>query len=64
MEKGKRAALKLIADLKAYLFGSQTPKAVYRDFGIDARDAIHPPCQHFPTAYQEIGIPDLHGATC
>ena len=43
----------LIGELKAYLFGNRTPRKVWREFGIDARDALHPPCEHLPDAYRE-----------
>lgn len=55
--KGYREALKLIGKLKDYLFGSDTPKNVYHEFNIDARDAMLQPCEHLPPAYREKQYP-------
>ncbi len=51
IEKGRAEAMKVIKQLKEYLFLSKTPCRVWKEFGIDARDAILPPTEMLGEAY-------------
>jgi len=54
-----KRALKLIKELKGYLFGHDTPRAVWRDHGIDAREAILPPIETLPDMYRSKEFPSI-----